>query len=683
MTGRSLSARIIIGIVILMVIASAANFGIGLYVGDRMVVGSSRLVDTMQAGLTAKDAAIRQSSDGILTLESERMRARHDAEEHATRLTMEKEQSFLHGQRTGIAASAVTMIRSAMLSGETSSITDLIDVLIEDPNIASINLWRATGVAALSDNETIDAVNKLMGDEVYESRAVGEVKRIEGERAKALRRAVEQLDQDVLLDALIDVEGTETPVVFSYHVLKNTEECQGCHGEATGPRGVLEIAISREALIALKNQADRKLVALDEQQKAEAASLRRDAEARVENVRAESAAMAAAIAAGRSELAAVQSQSRWLLVGVTGVVLVVAVIVMTLFLRRTLSRPLDAMTEAMRALAGGDLETTVPACGRGDEIGQMAGAVQIFKDNMITTAEVSAKQRRAEEEKEHRSRKMEQLMARFDSGVSGVMDAVREATDSMSRLTGDMQQTAARTNQRATEVATVVGEVSQNVDTVATATRELSSSIQEISSQVAHSSDEAKSVAADAETTNQRVRGLSESAERIGEVITLIQGIAEQTNLLALNATIEAARAGDAGKGFAVVASEVKSLATQTAKATEDISDQISEIQSATRDTVAAIQAISATVAEMSRSTTAIAAAVEEQGAATTEIARSVEQTSSATKDVSATIDDVSGATAETGAAAASVARASSHLAEQSDQLNRHVGDFLAGIKAI
>ena len=347
------------------------------------------------------------------------------------------------------------------------------------------------------------------------------------------------------------------------------------------------------------------------------------------------------------------------------------------------AKPIRGMTNAMQTLANGDHSVEVPARDRSDEIGQMAAAVQVFKDNAIEMERVKAAQeeteRRAAEDKK---RMMTELASSFEAKVGALVQSLSAAATEMESTAGSMTTLAEQGNTKAMTVASAAEQTSANVQTVATATEELSASIQEISQQVANSARIANQAVDDARTTDGVVQELAVGAQKIGEIVQLINDIAGQTNLLALNATIEAARAGDAGKGFAVVASEVKSLATQTAKATDEISTQISQIQSATNLAVSAIHGISATIQEMSEIAAAIASAVEEQGAATMEISRNVQQAAQGTEDVTRSIVDVRQASTDTGIASGQVLTAAGELSRNSNDLSREVDGFLAGIKA-
>jgi methyl-accepting chemotaxis protein len=357
--------------------------------------------------------------------------------------------------------------------------------------------------------------------------------------------------------------------------------------------------------------------------------------------------------------------------------------VLTLVIVKGITGPLSGMTSAMARLSTGDKSVEIPGVGRGDEIGSMAEAVKVFRESMIEADRMAEEQRREEAVKEQRRVAMEKLMATFESGVTGVLGAVKTASTTMEGTAQGMAATAEETSRQATQVAAAAEEASTNVQTVAAATEELSSSIAEISRQVNQANSIAANASSEAERTNAQVQSLANAAQKIGEVVALITDIAEQTNLLALNATIEAARAGDAGKGFAVVASEVKNLANQTARATEEIGTQIAGIQTATGDAVVAIQGIARTIAEVSEAASAIAAAVEEQGAATREIARNVEEASKATSDVSSNIAGVNTAASDTGESATEVMSATRKLLDQSEVLRREVEDFLSGIKRV
>lgn len=352
------------------------------------------------------------------------------------------------------------------------------------------------------------------------------------------------------------------------------------------------------------------------------------------------------------------------------------------FIGMGISRPIQAITAAMKALAGGDKTIAIPGQMHKDEIGAMAAAVQVFKDNMIKADEMAAREAEETRVREQRALRIEQLTQDFDTKVSEMLNTVAGAATEMESTAASMSNIANDTNSRATTVASAAQQASSNVQTVATATEELSSSIQEISRQVTQSSEIAARAVEQASTTDAQVQGLSMAAQRIGEVISLISDIAEQTNLLALNATIEAARAGDAGKGFAVVAAEVKELASQTAKATEDIGQQIGNIQTETDGAVMAIQSIGTTIAEINEIASGIASAVEEQTAATREIARNVEQAATGTEEVTTNIIEVTRAASETGTAATQVTSTAGELSSKAEQLKSQVETFLSDVRS-
>ena len=348
-----------------------------------------------------------------------------------------------------------------------------------------------------------------------------------------------------------------------------------------------------------------------------------------------------------------------------------------------ISRPVTRMCMAMRSLASGDTSVEVPGVGRKDEIGQMADTVQVFKDSMMEAERLrEANERQKKEADAERKASMLRLADNFEAGIKGVVSSVASQATEMQSAAEGMTHTAEEATQQATSVAASVEQASANVQTVASSAEELSASVQEIARQVDQSSKIAGQAVVEADHTNTTVEGLDRAAQRIGEVVQLIETIAGQTNLLALNATIEAARAGDAGKGFAVVASEVKSLASQTAKATEEIRAQIGEIQGATGQTVEAIRSIGATIRQMSEIATAIASAVEEQGAATREIATNVQQAAQGTGEIASNIEGVSRAASDTGAAASQVLSAAGELSRQSETLRRDVDYFLATVRA-
>ena len=372
-----------------------------------------------------------------------------------------------------------------------------------------------------------------------------------------------------------------------------------------------------------------------------------------------------------------------LVIAVTSAVALLVAALSFLILTRTVAAPIRAITGRMHRLAKNELSITIDEAGRRDEIGEMAEALQVFRDNMVETERLRAAQAAEQEQRLQRSRAVEQLVGEFDRSISAVIGTVGAATAALDRTARSMTATADATNSQVTVVAAAAEEASSNVQTVAAAAEELSSSINEIGRQVAESARFAHQATEQAHDTDRQIASLSEAAARIGDVVQLINDIASQTNLLALNATIEAARAGDAGKGFAVVAGEVKTLANQTARASGEISDKVNEMQAATAQSVEAVKAIATTIGHIAQIATGIAAAVDEQNAATGEIARNVQQAAQGTSEVSSSIIQVAQGAAQTGSAAGDVLKAAETLERDGESLRSQIDGFMARIKAV
>lgn len=368
---------------------------------------------------------------------------------------------------------------------------------------------------------------------------------------------------------------------------------------------------------------------------------------------------------------------------ITSIVLTVLITIgASVFIIFMVSKPLQRLVVSTNALVRKEWKTEIDGVTRKDEIGQMANALVLFRDNGIENERLMAEQQVEDEKRLTRARNIERMVDEFRNESSQVTQALESVTNEMSLSSVTMSDIANKTNKLSEDVARSAQSAGQNVNNVSAATEELTASIQEISQQLANTNRMAQEAQGISSSTVEKMQVLENSASEIGSVIGIISDIAEQTNLLALNATIEAARAGDAGKGFAVVASEVKNLASETAKATEQVQAQIERIQNDTGEAVDFIQRISKSIEELTDNMTAIAAAMEQQTSATQEISRNVSEASHGTSDVVQNIGDVSESTRQTQETSANVSDIATELSQKSDALKRSIDSFIKNIQA-
>ncbi|AWN44236.1 methyl-accepting chemotaxis protein [Methylobacterium durans] len=476
------------------------------------------------------------------------------------------------------------------------------------------------------------------------------------------------------------VQDAKGPATFTTNIGK-AEAALGALAERVGDGHAKALAAAREALGAYRDNFQATAEAMTQSADLFQQGFTPKLQAIIESGARAQKSIEGSVATIDEETAATTSAFQLTLLGLVGLVVVLGTAFAAL-IARGIIRPIRGMTAAMSRLAAGDLHVDVPSRDAVDEMGEMAKAVEVFRENAVIRAEMEARSAADQSAREQRLARRDHLLQEFERGVTGSLQIVTSAANELDATAHSMTGVAQDTNQRAVASSAAAEQTSSNVQTVAAATEEMVASLGEIERSVARSAEVAGAALREAEATSGSMDALTRAAEEIGTAVTMISAIAAQTNLLALNATIEAARAGEAGRGFAVVASEVKELASQTARATDEIASKIAAIQAASGSAATAIRQIGRTIVSVNEISSVIAATIVEQTATTNEIARNVGEAARGTVDVSNNIAQVSASASETGSAAAQVLGSAQDLSTQSLALKQQVDSFLAQIRA-
>lgn len=680
---KSLSAKIIITIVVLVAIAFISDFTLTQSISASVHERTAQLTNQMRQAIKEKDSEIEALLSRMLTATEDKQKLHHDLAATRMRSESEHKESFLNGTRYGVSMSVASLVSNAMMSGDATAAQDTIDILLENEQVAAINLWRADGNLAFRDNKTIKAVNTYTESDAFELRDVMEPVKIPASRQKAFATAIANHSNHESVDgALEDDEGNTIPVTYSYFILENDSACLGCHEESDEPRGIVEVAMPNTELLALKKSSAEMLADLEMKESIDNARLAAKNKAEQAIVAENTNRYTAALELTDQEIAKAQINTKWTSIG-SKIFFFLSMLVILLFaLQRLLTKPLSNMTSAMRRLAKNDLDIEIPAENRKDEIGAMSQAVAIFKANAQERLRLEAEASTNMEAQQQRQAQIYNLLCQFRAEVQTCLQTVATSADQLQASATSLNSISTNTSNRAQSANQASGHSAQNVQMVADASSEMTNSIDEIGQQVNHTNELVASVSTEAQATDAKVAGLASAAQQIGQVVDLIRDIAEQTNLLALNATIEAARAGDAGRGFAVVAAEVKDLASQTGKATEEIALRVQTIQSETTDSVEAIRSIAGKMGQINDYTVAISTAVHEQNASTANISHNIQEAAQGTQDIVANISEVASSTEETRNSANAVEEASQTVATVAQDMRRVIDEFLDKVAA-